>query len=261
MTSSDLRDRSARPCSPSAQRSASARLLLPDPLGPTTALIPPPNSTFVRSANDLKPCSRRARSRGGAGRSGAVRSVAVHAPTASGRAVARRSLDRLRRGRRLGDPARRTLADRRATSPSTLTSIAEHLLVVRTGHFDEPVGRAGRRLLLCVLLEPALRALEREDRRSPAPAPARRAPRASRGRRRTRGRGRARRRAPRTTRRGGTGDVGRCAATRPRRAAGPSRGRSGRRDGPGPSSTRSPRGAPTGRLRRRRDGACRAPRR
>ena len=57
--------RSARPCSPSAQRSASARLLLPEPLGPTTALIPPPNSTSVRSANDLKPWRRSARRRGG----------------------------------------------------------------------------------------------------------------------------------------------------------------------------------------------------
>ena len=66
MTSSALRERSARPCSPSAQRSASARLLLPDPLGPTTALIPRPNSIVVRSANDLKPCSRSARRRGSA---------------------------------------------------------------------------------------------------------------------------------------------------------------------------------------------------
>ena len=57
MTSSARARRSARPCSPSAQRSASARLLLPDPLGPTTALIPGPNSTRVRSANDLKPAA------------------------------------------------------------------------------------------------------------------------------------------------------------------------------------------------------------
>ena len=55
MTSSDLRLRSARPCSPSAQRRPSARLLLPEPFGPTTALMPAPNSTAVRSANDLKP--------------------------------------------------------------------------------------------------------------------------------------------------------------------------------------------------------------
>ena len=61
-----LRIRSERPCSPSAQRSASARLDLPDPLGPTTALIPAPNSTRVRSANDLNPWTRRPRRRAGA---------------------------------------------------------------------------------------------------------------------------------------------------------------------------------------------------
>src|SRR5690349_20191034 len=55
ITSSLLRIRSERPCSPSAQRSASARFDLPDSLGPTTALMPGPNSTSVRSANDLKP--------------------------------------------------------------------------------------------------------------------------------------------------------------------------------------------------------------
>ena len=63
MRSSARRVRSARPCSPSAQRSASARLLLPLPLGPTTALMPGPNSTTVRSANDLKPTRRSARRR------------------------------------------------------------------------------------------------------------------------------------------------------------------------------------------------------
>ncbi len=66
MTSSDLRMRIDRPCSPSDQRSASARLDLPEPLGPTTALIPGPNSTSVRSANDLKPWTRRPRRRAGA---------------------------------------------------------------------------------------------------------------------------------------------------------------------------------------------------
>ena len=72
MTSSALRERSARPCSPSAQRNASARLLLPEPFGPTTALIPGPNSTFVRSANDLNPCRRRARRRGSVRRSSSI---------------------------------------------------------------------------------------------------------------------------------------------------------------------------------------------
>src|SRR5688572_27931501 len=60
ITSSERRVRSVRPCSPSVQRSASARFDLPLPLGPTTALMPGPNSTVVRSANDLKPTSRRA---------------------------------------------------------------------------------------------------------------------------------------------------------------------------------------------------------
>ena len=58
--------RSARPCSPSAQRSASARLLLPQPFGPTTALMPGPNSTTVFSANDLKPTAAVRRRRAGA---------------------------------------------------------------------------------------------------------------------------------------------------------------------------------------------------
>ena len=110
MTSSALRERSARPCSPSAQRRASARLLLPEPFGPTTALIPRPNSTIVRSANDLKPWRRRAEqarlavgpSRGG------------HAPdpsTSAATSAAAQAVHRLGRGRGLGDPARRPLAD------------------------------------------------------------------------------------------------------------------------------------------------------
>src|SRR5262245_51078465 len=63
ITSSARRVRNVRPCSPSVQRRASARLLLPLPLGPTTALIPGPNSIVVRSANDLKPTRRNAVSR------------------------------------------------------------------------------------------------------------------------------------------------------------------------------------------------------
>ena len=64
-TSSARRERRARPCSPSAQRRASARLLLPEPFGPMTALIPGTNSTIVRSAKDLNPCRRRAWRRAG----------------------------------------------------------------------------------------------------------------------------------------------------------------------------------------------------
>ncbi len=44
-------------CSPSAQRTASVTLDLPDPLGPTITLTPGPNSSRVRSGKDLKPFS------------------------------------------------------------------------------------------------------------------------------------------------------------------------------------------------------------
>src|SRR3990172_1194170 len=56
MSSSRLA-RSRRPdCSPSTQRSASAMLDLPDPFGPTMAVMPWPNSNRVREAKLLKPC-------------------------------------------------------------------------------------------------------------------------------------------------------------------------------------------------------------
>ena len=48
------RRRPAR-CSPSAQITASARLLLPEPFGPTTTLMPGPSSSEIASANDLNP--------------------------------------------------------------------------------------------------------------------------------------------------------------------------------------------------------------
>src|SRR6478736_3140093 len=41
-------------CSPSAQRTASVMLDLPEPLGPTITLTPGENSSFSRSGNDLK---------------------------------------------------------------------------------------------------------------------------------------------------------------------------------------------------------------
>src|SRR5205823_10712517 len=44
-------------CSPSAHRTASVTLDLPDPFGPTITLTPGPNSSLVRSGNDLKPLS------------------------------------------------------------------------------------------------------------------------------------------------------------------------------------------------------------
>jgi hypothetical protein len=44
-------------CSPITQRMASETLVLPQPLGPTTPVMPSPNSTVVRSTNDLNPWS------------------------------------------------------------------------------------------------------------------------------------------------------------------------------------------------------------
>ena len=44
-------------CSPSAHSTASVMFDLPEPLGPTTTLTPGPNSSRVRSGNDLKPFS------------------------------------------------------------------------------------------------------------------------------------------------------------------------------------------------------------
>src|SRR5579875_698618 len=56
MTSSILPPRSAlAPCSPSTQAMASTTLLLPDPLGPTTAVIPGSSRSVVAEAKDLKP--------------------------------------------------------------------------------------------------------------------------------------------------------------------------------------------------------------
>src|SRR5215210_4573186 len=56
MTSSILPPRSDfAPCSPSTQAIASTTLDLPDPLGPTTAVIPGSNRNVVAEAKDLKP--------------------------------------------------------------------------------------------------------------------------------------------------------------------------------------------------------------
>src|SRR5437879_6472488 len=51
---SDLAD-----CSPRIHRTASTTLLLPDPFGPTTAVMPGAKSNRVLSANDLNPTSSR----------------------------------------------------------------------------------------------------------------------------------------------------------------------------------------------------------
>src|SRR5712692_8377084 len=42
-------------CSPSTHEIASAMLLLPQPLGPTTPVMPSPKTSEVRSAKDLNP--------------------------------------------------------------------------------------------------------------------------------------------------------------------------------------------------------------
>src|ERR1041384_86681 len=56
MTSSILPPRSAfAPCSPSTQAMASTTLDLPDPLGPTTQVIPGSSRSVVAEAKDLKP--------------------------------------------------------------------------------------------------------------------------------------------------------------------------------------------------------------
>src|SRR5664279_6229935 len=58
MTSSILPPRSAfAPCSPSTQAIAATTLLLPDPFGPTTAVMPGSKRNVVVDAKDLKPRS------------------------------------------------------------------------------------------------------------------------------------------------------------------------------------------------------------
>src|SRR4029079_2128826 len=145
----------------------SARLLLPEPLGPTTALIPPPNSTSVRSANDLNPWRRSARRRAG-GLSGASPGGPVDVGT-GGRIGRRRSrrpdrLERLERGRSLRGPPGRPLPDpeRPAVDPDL---DPEELLVVRAAGVEDAVVGPGSGPSLGVLLEAALGALQQEARR------------------------------------------------------------------------------------------------
>src|ERR1700754_316245 len=60
MTSSIFPPRSAfAPCSPSTQLIASTTLDLPEPLGPTTQVIPGSSRSVVAEAKDLKPFSVR----------------------------------------------------------------------------------------------------------------------------------------------------------------------------------------------------------
>src|SRR6266498_1114206 len=46
-------------CSPSTQRNASAMFDLPEPFGPTMAVMPPANSKVLFDANVLYPCNSR----------------------------------------------------------------------------------------------------------------------------------------------------------------------------------------------------------
>ena len=262
MTSSDLRDRSARPCSPSAQRSASARLLLPDPFGPTTALMPGPNSTLVRSANDLKPWRRRARSRGSPG---VGRSAHATPPSGPGSAAARACGPRRRSS---AWAAAAVSAARRdgpspmpSRSPATQTSIRndfswsgplESARSVRRPFAGGPLGE---------LLESALGALERADRclRGELGGGEADQPRAHGLE------------AEIEIERAGDGLEGRRQeqraataaplATRPRRASGTRRGRSGRPVGRGRSTTRWRHAGRSSSPRHRRGGGYTAPRR
>src|SRR5690606_31810696 len=60
MTSSILPPRRLlAPCSPSTQAMASTTLDLPEPLGPTTQVIPGSSTSVVAEANDLKPLTVR----------------------------------------------------------------------------------------------------------------------------------------------------------------------------------------------------------
>src|SRR5512142_1933817 len=60
MTSSILPPRNAfAPCSPSTQAMASTTLDLPEPLGPTTQVIPGSSFIVVADAKDLKPLTVR----------------------------------------------------------------------------------------------------------------------------------------------------------------------------------------------------------
>ena len=227
MTSSALRERSARPCSPSAQRSASARLLLPEPFGPTTALIPPPNSTFVRSANDLKPWSRSASRRGAAGRASAIGALAScrSSPTAARASVGRALAPGCARSPRAAAAVSATRRDgpspTPSTSPSTQTSTRNDFSWSGPDRLDDPVVGPLAGSALGVLLQPALRALEREDRRLQRSAPARPAP-ISQSRDGVVAEVEVERAGERLERRrrAATAGAGRCAATRPRRAAG-----------------------------------------
>ena len=178
MTSSLLRMRSERPCSPSAQRSASARLRLARAVGPDDRADAGPEldeGALGEGLEALDPQPQQARRGthdGSSASASADASAAISRPwPALGRAMPRgmprARADRLERlgGRgRLGDPPRRPLT-RAEDAAVDLDLDPEALLVVGPDGLDQPVERPVAGRALGVLLEPALGALERRQRR------------------------------------------------------------------------------------------------
>ena len=248
MTSSDLRVRSERPCSPSAQRSASARLLLPLPLGPTMALMPGPNSNRVASAKDLKPTRRSSRRRGSSSPRGpaAVGRCRARPQDASGPPLRRRSPPHA------GSVPRRCRWRCHRARPRRHSASRDP--VPRPAAPDRPApARSARR--------PAP-ADGSSARRSSRPSGARRArdrrsPAANRASPRARRRGRGRRRPIRTRPPGPRGVLVRWLDRRRRRGGATSRARCVAPAPPGHGSTRGPRVAASGGLRPRSGGARR----
>ena len=87
ITSSDLRSRRALPCSPRAQRSASARLLLPEPLGPDHGADPGAEFDDRPLAERLETLQAQGQQAGGRGHrasasspgsSSSLRSISIH---------------------------------------------------------------------------------------------------------------------------------------------------------------------------------------
>ena len=144
ITSSALRERSARPCSPSAQRSASARLDLPEPLGPD-------DRRDARTELDVRALGERLealQTQGEQPRRGQpglawVRSCAVPVRGSAGpiAALGPDGLDRLGRRGRLRLATRQALAA--ADDPPVDPDLdLERLLVIGTGRLEQAVLRS-----------------------------------------------------------------------------------------------------------------------
>ena len=261
MTSSALRERSARPCSPSAQRSASARLLLPEPFGPDDRADPAaeldvgPLGERLEALEAEGEQARRRRSRRGRSRcrrscadrlgplrwhrSRSIASAAAAVSAVRATDPRRRRAPRRRPRPRSGTSSRGPARSRRAAGTTgrppvvrwvyswsrllglLRATIGASALELRSGQLDQPV--ADRLEAEVEVERPDERLERRREQRRPAPAAA----------------------------------PGLALAEQQRRAEvdPPGQPRQAR------SSRRSRRGAPTGRPRRRRDGGCTAPRR